>query len=234
MKISICDDDIMQTNLLKSYVEEFFSAFKTSPKISIFHNGEEFINCSQDIDLLFLDIEMPGINGIDVGNLITKSNPKTKIIVITSYMEYLDDAMRFNVFRYINKPIDKNRLYKNLKDFLLFYNEHSRIIPIETKSGVTCVNVYDIIQVVADEKKVYVHTIKEILKSTRTMDYFEEQLTEKCFFRTHRSYIVNFDYVESYSHSYIKLRNIENEAFLTQRKYSKFKRAHLFYIENNT
>ena len=60
-------------------------------------------------DIVFLDIEMPGMNGIYVGNELKSQNRNIIIFVVTSYSEYLDEAMRFHVFRYLSKPLDKQR-----------------------------------------------------------------------------------------------------------------------------
>ena len=232
MRISICDDDKIQAGLLESYIKEFFiSYYQEIPEISIFYSGEELLNSTQNTDLLFLDIKLAGIDGITIGEKLTKLNPKIKIIVTTSYMEYLDDAMRFNVFRYITKPIDKNRFFRNIKDFLKSYKSNSRIIPIETKTGVICVPTHNIIQVVAESKKVFVHTTEGIFKSTHAMNYWEENLTEICFFKSHRSYIINFDYVKKFDHDSITLHNCNQPAYLTCRKYTAFKHSYLLYSE---
>lgn len=69
----------------------------------------------------FLDVEMPGFDGIYVGNELKKQNDSVIIFIVTSYLEYLDAAMRFHVFRYLSKPIDKQRLFQNLDDALELY-----------------------------------------------------------------------------------------------------------------
>lgn len=68
-----------------------------------------------------LDVEMPGFDGIYVGNELKKQNESVIIFIVTSYLEYLDAAMRFHVFRYLSKPIDKQRLFQNLDDALELY-----------------------------------------------------------------------------------------------------------------
>ena len=88
---------------------------------------------AMDKDIVFLDIEMPGLNGIYVGNELKNKNPNIIIFIVTSYSEYLDDAMRFHVFRYLSKPVDPNRLFRNLKDAIELYNTTVTKIPIETK-----------------------------------------------------------------------------------------------------
>lgn len=59
---------------------------------------------------------MQGVNGIYVGSELKKQNENTIIFIVTSYMEYLDDAMRFQVFRYLSKPLDSQRFFRNMDD----------------------------------------------------------------------------------------------------------------------
>ncbi len=69
---------------------------------------------------------MPGLDGIYVGNELKKKDKDIIIFIITSYSEYLDEAMRFHVFRYLSNPIDRQRLFRNLKDALDLY--HSTLL----------------------------------------------------------------------------------------------------------
>lgn len=85
---------------------------------------------------MFLDIELSGMSGITTVAKLKELNPHVIIFIVTSFMEYLDSAMEIHVFRYLNKPIDKLRLFRNLKDALRIYNAQSLHITIETKSEV--------------------------------------------------------------------------------------------------
>lgn len=111
MRIIICDDDIELTQELKKILVSFFQKNSLKlPEISIYNNGQDLLNDTGDKDIVFLDIEMPGMNGIYIGNELKQKNKNTIIFVVTSYSQYLDEAMRFNVFRYLSKPLDKQRI----------------------------------------------------------------------------------------------------------------------------
>ena len=137
MRIIICDDDNEIVVQLKQMISEFFQNIPANPpEIVCYNNGDDLLSDSEDKTIVFLDIEMPGINGIMVGNELMRQNKNTIIMVVTSYIEYLDDAMRFNVFRYLTKPLDEKRIYRNMKDALEVINKTERIIPITTPSGI--------------------------------------------------------------------------------------------------
>ena len=98
------------------------------PEIVSFDNGESLLSDNGDKDIVFLDVEMPGFDGIYVGNKLKQQNESVIIFIVTSFIEYLDAAMRFHVFRYLSKPIDKQRLFQNLDDALELYTSLNRLV----------------------------------------------------------------------------------------------------------
>ena len=112
MRIIFCDDNIEILNQLQRYVHEFFKSLGGSmPDFAAYTSGDELLANETCADIAFLDVEMPGKSGIYAGARLKETNPKIKNIIVTSYPDYLDEAMRFQVFRYLSKPIDKNRMF---------------------------------------------------------------------------------------------------------------------------
>ena len=233
MRIAICDDNHLIIEELNKYLEEYFHRSKLiQPEICTFPSGEALLSCKTPMDIILLDIEMAGVDGIYVATQIKQHNPKTIIIIVTSFAEYLDEAMRIHVFRYLSKPIDKQRLFRNLKDAIYQYNETNALIAIETKDGVYSISTSDIVCIEAQMRKVYIHTLKKDYTSIHNMQYWLDKLTDPCFFQTHRSFIVNFHYINNFNHSLIHLCNNQFIAYLTRRKYSEFKHTYLIYLES--
>lgn len=233
MRILICDDDRETTAQLKEILHCFFQNNSLKiPEIAIYNNGEDLLNDSEAKDIVFLDVEMPGISGIYAGRKLKQDNPNIIIFIITSYSEYLDEAMRFHVFRYLSKPLDKSRIFRNMKDALDIYNTSVIKIPIETKDGVSVVSAADIIYVEAHSHKVTVHTSKKDYDSIHNIKYWTDKLSMPCFFNSHRSFIVNLKYVSDFDHTLIHLHNNMFEAYLTRRKYTQFKDSYLLYLES--
>lgn len=233
MRIIICDDDNEIVVQLNQMISEFFQNIPANPpEIVCYNNGDDLLSDSEDKTIVFLDIEMPGINGIMVGNELMRQNKNTIIMVVTSYIEYLDDAMRFNVFRYLTKPLDEKRIYRNMKDALEVINKTERIIPITTPSGIYSVLLSNIIAVEVSLHKVIVYTTERNFESSQNMNYWRETLNTPNFFSPHRSFIVNLKYVSNFDHSLIHLYNNQVTAYLTRRKYKEFKNAYLLHLES--
>ena len=233
MRIAICDDNPQIIEQLTKYLNEFFHKNKLKvPHIVSFTSGEALLSATTPNDIVFLDIEMPGVDGIYVGNKLKEANPKTIILIVTSFAEYLDEAMRFQVFRYLSKPIEKVRLFRNLRDALKLYNSSNTKVAITTKDGVYPVSTSDIICVEAQMRKVIVHTKSMDYYSTQNMQHWIDTLTEPCFFQSHRSFIVNLEYITDFDNSVIHLYNKQFTAYLTRRKYTEFKANYLLYLES--
>ena len=233
MQISICDDNPQIISQLQVLLQKYFKEKQLSlPDITTFSSGEDLLNNSSAKDIVFLDIEMPGCDGIFVGNTLKQKWPNTIIIVVTSYSEYLDDAMRFHVFRYLSKPIDEARFFRNLDDALHLYNTNNHKIAIETKEGVTTISSSEIILVEARFRQVLVHTTKCEYQSVHNMQYWINILKGHCFFQTHRSFLINLSHVSDFDKNTIHLYNGQFTAYLTRRKYTDFKTNYLLYLES--
>ncbi|MCM1046552.1 MAG: LytTR family DNA-binding domain-containing protein, partial [Candidatus Gastranaerophilales bacterium] len=232
MRILICDDDALIVEQLQKYIKDFFENISVKcPELVCFSDGEALLSDEGEKDILFLDIEMPGINGIYVGKELKKKNENIIIFIVTSFSEYLDEAMRFRVFRYLSKPLDKQRFFRNMKDAVDLYHSMTVKIPIETKQGVHTLLASSVIAVEAQDRKVTVHTTQCDFESIHNMQYWLELLPKNRFFQTHRSFIVNFEHVTDFDRNLVHMTDHQS-AYLTKRKYSSFKEAYLLYLES--
>ncbi len=233
MRIAICDDDILVSEQIECLIKTFFETKRIKcPEIIIFSSGESLLADKEANDILFLDIEMPGINGIYVGKELKKANDRIIIFIVTSYPEYLDEAMRFHVFRYLSKPLEKQRFFRNMNDAVDLYNAITVKVPVETKQGIHTLLASSIIMIEAQGRSVTVHTTLHDFESVHTIQYWLDLLPKNCFFQTHRSFIVNFEHISDFDHSLVHLADNQFQAYLTKRKYSAFKGAYLLYLES--
>ena len=233
MRILICDDDDLMIKQIRKYCQFFFDQIQVKcPELVCFSDGETLLSDEGEKDILFLDIEMPGMNGIYVGNELKTRNENIIIFIVTSHSEYLDEAMRFHVFRYLSKPLDKQRFFRNMKDAVDLYNSMTVKIPIETKQGVHTLPASSIVAIEAQGRKITVHTVKGDFESIHTIKYWENLLPKNHFFQTHRSFIINFEYVTDFDHTLVHMNDNQFHAYLTKRKYSAFKEAYLLYLES--
>lgn len=232
MRIAICDDDELFADRLLKQIEEFFSDLELQlPDIELYKSGDDLLQENNLYDMVFLDIEMQGLNGIQVGQFLKERNKNTIIFVVTSYLEYLDDAMRFNVFRYLSKPIENFRLHRNLKDALSLYSTTIEKITIEHKLEMVTVYLSDIIYIESTGRETMIHTISGDYRSSKNMKNWDDIQNKPGFFKTHRNHIVNMKYVIRFDSINVFLYG-EKQAYISRRKYKEFKEKYLFYLES--
>ena len=235
MRILFCDDDPHILAQLQDYVAAYFTRIGgTQPEYAAYHSGEDLLQKERKADIAFLDVEMPGLSGIHVGAELKEHNPQIKIFIVTSYPDYLDEAMRFQVFRYLSKPIDKERLFRNLKDAMYQYNMATKEYVIALENGVETRMADEIICVETQKRKCLIHTTDGVFVSTATMDHWRNTLSLPCFYQPHKSFIINMRYVYSVGKDHIILRCKEKrvEAYLAKRKFTQFKDTYLLYLES--
>lgn len=235
MRIVFCDDDPVILRQLQKYVKEFFKNMGgTQPEFAAYSTGDLLIQHETRADIAFLDVEMPGVSGIHIGTKLKDKNPRVKIFIVTAYPDYLDEAMRFQVFRYLSKPIDKARLFRNLKDAVYAYNIETHEFPISTNQGVFIRRAEEIICVETTQRKTVICTIDEDFTSNKSIESWRQTLNLPCFFSTHRSFIVNMRFVYSIGKDTVVLKcgDRQIEAFLSRRKYTLFKDTYLMYMES--
>ncbi len=205
MKIVICDDE-------KNYVEEIkhkvYAVFKDKnikteideyTDCEILYQKEEFYN------MAFLDVEMTPFSGIEIAHKLKEINPYILIFIITSYDKYLDDAMDLNVFRYINKPINSERLQQGVIKALESIDD--RIITFFLKNGSTALNILseDIVYIETVGRSTRVVTTKGEFISENKLDFWKEKLVASFFYRVHKSFIINMKHISDYKRDTVGL-----------------------------
>lgn len=232
MNILICDDDKLYVDMIRKYVDEFFVEHKiTDYKVYEYYSGDEAAKNSEKIDIAFLDVEMNGINGIEVSKILRKNNKDIVVFIITSYMGYIDDAMDEGVFRYINKPIEKIIIFRGLQKAVdLCYKKQSRKIMIKSASANIIIEQDSIIYIESIMRKRYIYTEKKDYISNNSLTFWKNILDNDIFCIVNKSIIINITKVEEFSNSYIKLKNIEQMISLSRDKKDEFKQKLLMYL----
>lgn len=235
MRILFCDDDERILEQLQRYVREFFADVGgTQPEFAAYSSGDQLLENETHADIAFFDVEMPGRSGIKAGAALKEKNPRIIIFIVTSYPDYLDEALRENAFRFLSKPIDKNRLFRNLKDAVYKYNMETKEIPVETEDGIELLKADEIVCVEAVQRKVFLYTVDSVIQTNQSVEYWRKTLDIPCFYSSHRGVIINMQYVSKVGKDVIllKYRGKTKEVYLARRKYTEFRNLYLLYLES--
>lgn len=235
MRIAICDDEKnIQELIAKKIVIQYPKA-----EILLFTSGEELLLSKEKIDILFLDIQMPGIDGIETAKEFRKKNRKSILIFVTAMEEYVFQAFDVGAFHYLVKPINDEKfmevLYRAVEDVNLHSGNikepEEKYVIINNRGVHTKVRLDEIVYAEVFNRKVVIH------KRDGEIEYYGkmselEALTGDNFFRPHRAYLINFKYVEKYDAATIYLEN--GRALMAKQKYPEFVKKYLKYNQRNS
>ncbi len=228
MKIAICDDEKIYIEKIKSIVESFFSSKNIDCSIECFSCGEDLVAFDDVFDIVFLDIEMKSLNGIETARYLNNKSNHTKIFIFTSHNQYLDAAMDLNVFRYIDKNSNTERIVAGIQKAL--ENLQLCDIVITTKDNENIiVSKNDIIYVEVKYKKVYVQTVKDKYVTRQKMEYFKERLETGYFAVPHNSFIVNMNHIKNFKRESLLLTG-GHSISVASRKQASFKKQFMAFI----
>ena len=102
MRIAICDDEKIFRDQIKKYILEVSS----DSSIDEYTCGDDLAGSESNYDIIFLDIEMPGISGIETAEKLRENGSDADIIFLTSHVEFVYEAFKVRAFRFLQKPID--------------------------------------------------------------------------------------------------------------------------------
>ncbi|MDE6627658.1 MAG: LytTR family DNA-binding domain-containing protein [Lachnospiraceae bacterium] len=166
--------------------------------VTFFDSAEELLAQLKDLkdkkipfpDLLFLDIELPGMDGISLGKEIRKLCADIYLIFVTSYIEYAVKGYEANAFRYLVKPVSADTLGLLFADIRSEYQKRKRV-SVKTTEGQRLLLLEDLIYISAEDKYTVLYTGEQYFISDFALKRYEEQLSPYGFFRIHRKYLIN-------------------------------------------
>jgi DNA-binding LytR/AlgR family response regulator len=218
MKCLIVDDEPLARQLLESYVAKIDGL----TLVKSCENAVEAFTIIQQkpIDLIFLDIQMPLITGID---MLKSLKVKPRVILTTAYRDYAFEAFDLDVVDYLLKPILFERFLRSISKIYQFKEPVEEIVEnnnhthsydeayIYLKEDREMVKVFlkDILYIESLRDYVKVKTKDKQVITYQKISYLEQKLPENKFIRVHRSFIVSFDKVVSFTSNCVKIGNFE-------------------------
>ena len=221
MKIVIVDDEINSVN----YIQEELSEYENCEVQATFTDPVEALAylIRTECDLLFLDIEMPGISGLYIAEQVALLRPETKICFISAHNEGAVKAFELNALDYIQKPFTKERFDKCIRRYF-DSNEKESFAKKDVKQKmdalsdvnqaidyslnmvcgyedekIVIINISDIYYFEVSNSIVFIHTKDNVYRGNKTLAFYEGKLENQYFFKTHKSYLVNLSKVDHFS-----------------------------------
>ncbi len=230
--IAICDDEKHMSDHIRSMISDFFRKKNQEISLHMFSSGEELLSYNGQIDILFLDIQMKGMDGMETARKLRADKFRGFLVFITVLKEMVFQSFEVQTYDYLVKPVDKKQFEKTMErlyastqnaseDSLLVQKGYEgRIIP---KDEIVFCEIID--------RKIYLN-----LASGEVVDYYEriENLETKLdnrFYRCHRSYLINLKHLKGYKNGTAYMDN-GKEIPVSRLRSKEFSSVVLQYMKN--
>lgn len=240
LKVLICDDEPGMRMILRMLVERA-GGFEV---VGEAQNGEQCVAYFEQTrpDVVFLDVDMPVMNGVEAAQRIQDLDPHAALIFATAHEGYREEAFAVYAFDYLVKPFKNERVTETLKRIremkmpaaqssvrsmpLPVRKKRPERLMLRSRDGVVFVDTQDILLVQRENRQTMIYTADGAYPTGDSLSDLEEKLDPEEFFRCHKSYIINLDAVESITPygrwTYVvRLKGTKQDALITHEKYEE-------------
>ena len=209
MKIAICENEEADSEAICAILNKYFDQNGYTGQISVYESGESLLTDFTPgfFDVIFLDIYMDGITGIETAKRIRSIDPTCALVFITTSRDHCLEGFSVRASAYVVKPIREKEMQTALLQCREIFMKNARYIMIRTERTDIKIPLNKIYYAEIYYKSALFHTEQGEHKTRMTMDEIERELGGKPFYRCHQSFIVNINYIESMTASEILMRN---------------------------
>lgn len=221
IRVGICDDQREICLEIRKLVEAYD---KTECRADIFTDSGELLASKTPYDILFLDIDMPGKNGIETAKEIRRTDKRVKIIYVTNYGGYAGYAFGVHAFGYLLKPVKREAIYRQLYEACQYFEEEKKTpeLTFETEDGTHRVQISEILYFEYGNRRVTAHLEKGSFSWKGKIADCLARMQEYGFAMPHKSFVVNLYQVQSVRGCEVELQNKELLP-LSQKKAREFR-----------
>lgn len=231
IKIALCDDEQDELEILEAAVKRYGAERELSLEVKAYAKGEDLLANWDNFDIIFLDIYMSGINGIDTAKDIRKRDKQVEIIFITSHIGLTKEALAVHAFEYLDKPVSRETIYKQMDEVLEKitqskpnYTMKKETVELNTGKSIIRLAVDDIYYFERCDRKIKAVTVKGSYIVNETISSLEQKFRKFDFVMPHQSFVVNINHMQDYFKDEIIMTNYDTIP-VAQKRSSEFKRV---------
>lgn len=222
MKIAIIEDDAIMASEIKEMLKVSFHFDEAD--IDLYPSGVALLKEFQkQYAILFMDIQMEMLNGIETSCKIREIDKQVILIFITSMEQFAIQGYQVDAFRYLLKPLDQQEFNETMeKAFERIQRQKNRMISLKSLYGTVIVNAAEILFAEIKQRQLWIYTSAQSIPCNMSLNHFEKLLSHPHFYRCHEGYLVNMEKIfrlgkneiELVNHQHIPLSRLKKQDFL--------------------
>jgi two-component system response regulator LytT len=230
--IAICDDEKHMSDHIRSMISDFFRKKNQEISLHMFSSGEELLSYNGQIDILFLDIQMKGMDGMETARKLRADKFRGFLVFITVLKEMVFQSFEVQTYDYLVKPVDKKQFEKTMERlYASTQNASEDSLLVQKGYEGRIIQKDEIVFCEIIDRKIYLN-----LASGEVVDYYEriENLETKLdnrFYRCHRSYLINLKHLKGYKNGTAYMDN-GKEIPVSRLRSKEFSSVVLQYMKN--
>lgn len=234
MRIAVCDDEEKFRTQARDIIDKMAGSLDVT--VDAFSDGRKLLEAfdRNPYDVLFLDIEMPAMDGITLAKKLRERSDSIYIVFLTGHVEYALEGYEVNALRYLTKPVKEDKLREVLR-FVMDKNSTKRQLLIKEDGEEVLINVSDIIYFEAQNQYVMIYATDGEHLIRYNIGDFENELKGDGFFRTHRGYLISLAKVKKLVKGEVLMETPDGEVSLpvSRSNVKTLKEALYSYVEDS-
>jgi DNA-binding LytR/AlgR family response regulator len=195
--VSIVEDCGADRDALVSALDRFSEGTR-SFQIDVYASGSAFLAARKPVDIVFLDIEMPGLDGLQTAHALRTRDNETIVFFVTNFIQCALDGYNVNAAAFIIKPLKYTIFKRNLQRALeMLDRKRTHLMEFSSGRETLFLNTDHITFVETDRKRTLIHTERDPLPCSESLQAVEHKLDDGGFFRIHTSFLINMAFVDT-------------------------------------
>ena len=231
-RIAICDDEAGVRRTSEAWLRQLLQEMAVDDmEVLTFSDASQLLDhYPNGLDVLLMDIQMPGLNGIEAAREIRGFDTAVTLVFMTNYAKYAIEGYSVHAYNYLLKPLSQVEFNREMRPVVeRCVHSKSKTITLHTGAMMTTVQLADIVWCETDRKYSLIHLTNQVISCGQNIKHIESKVEKDGFFRIHTGYLINMDWVQSIGRDMLTLRGDVTLPISKHRK-KDFMDAYLSYV----
>lgn len=211
LKIAVCDDEYKIQFMMEEFLQTILDEYAIEAEVECYSSGEEFCRSFDKgkFDLIFLDIEYAGMNGVEIGKYIREEvgDENVQIAYVSGKTGYAMELFEYRPINFLVKPVEKKDIRRVVDKYLLLNHQRQENFQYKVGKDVFQVALSDILYFSSRGRKVTLHKNNEEAEFYGTLEQIYSSVKGKRFLYVHKSYIINYHFIKKMEYDQVTLCN---------------------------